>query len=860
MRFWKTIIGTGLITLAIWTLFAWPLPIHVTTTIPAAAHRAAVDFQPMIPGDHLQFMYYCWLAGDWLTKHTPLFYNLYEFNTGDLRTCFHPDTYYIPFSLIFNAGAALGGRAFGWNLTGFISLWLTYLSTLLLTRRYSTSEWIAWLTALLGILVPYRWVNLFGGSPAGFAMMWIPVVLLGIDLAVREGRIAGGLIAGLGIIGAAWGDMHVFFFSGLAAVGWCFIAFSVRDTRPWLSWRYVGRCTLALLPFLVCLAFALKFPKLMKLLTEHVTGQAAINFSVGPRPLREVALFSPKLPGYWSRSSHDVSEQIYLGYTLFLLLTMGWLALLIRAWRAPHTEGRRWLTSILLGVGMVGVMYLALGYFAPFHARGFTFARKLLTPYALIRNPAKILCVMPTLLAASAALGLSALTLILRDWRWRMGLPLAALALVTWEYAGWIHPTLTQLDTTQAAYAAVAADARQLGKPPHAVVIVLWPGDSHYASLYQHYASLYRIRMVNGYNPFIQKGYFEDVFRRFESINQGVLSDEQIARLNDMGVHWVLFHENLFPEKVSPFPAAATLRNLLNHPRLKLLKQDGPVWAFRILAAPVFQGLENQPAEFSKAWKIFFPARQWEMERCPHSAACAVQADNDASAHTYALLAYTNAMVQIPPERFAFRPALRWLLRARGQGVLQCIQMVNHQPMTTNNLTFATTNWTWYPVPVTAFPDFSQVGFELRYIAGAVDLDYALLEDGDWPALAQGQTLELPGAIFFHSGMTDLTNSAAVFRVGHDSAGVSFYGPKLPLEAGDYQIEIKIASSAATGTALGDCNFDQNGATLASAPILAGQPARMSVHIANNWPVNFVFVYSGQGDMALQRLLFTRKN
>ena len=89
--------------------------------------------------------------------------------------------------------------------------------------------------------------------------------------------------------------------------------------------------------------------------------------------------------------------------------------------------------------------------------------------------------------------------------------------------------------------------------------------------------------MVDGYNPFIGKDYFENVFRRFESVNQGVISDEQLAKLNEMGVHWVLFHENLFPEKVSPFPAAATLKNLLTHPRLQLLAQDGPVWAFRIL-------------------------------------------------------------------------------------------------------------------------------------------------------------------------------------------------------------------------------------------------------------------------------------
>ncbi|TAN37822.1 MAG: hypothetical protein EPN23_04725 [Verrucomicrobia bacterium] len=879
MRVWKTILGTGLVTLAVWLLFAWPLPAHVATVVPSSAHHAPTDFQPTIPGDHLQFMYYCWLAGDWLTGHTPFFYNLYEFNTGDPRACFHPDTYYIPFSLIFNASAALGGRAFGWNLTGFLSLWLTYLFTLLLTRRYTTSEWIAWWVALISIIMPFRWVNLFGGSPAGFAMMWTPAVLLGIDLAIRENRLAGGWLAGFAILGAAWGDQHVFFFSALAAVGWCCVAFAARTERPWLSWRYVGRCLLALLPFLLFLAFALKFPKLMKWLTHFVTGVPAVDFSVGPRHWREVLNYSPEWPGYWGRSPLAISDQIFIGYTICAVLLAGWFALLGRTVRAFRADARHWLVLTLLGAGIVVVLYLALGYRAPFDARFFNLARKLIPPYGFIRQPAKILSVLPTLLAVGAALSLGALMPLLRNRRLQLALPTLVLALLIWEYAGQTHPTLARLDDRQEAYAAVATDAQKLGQPPHALVIVLWPGDSHYSSLYQHYASLYRVRMVNGYNPFIKKNYFLDIFRRFESVNQGVLSDEQIARLDTMGVHWLLFHENLFPEKVSPFPAACTLQNLLRHPRLKLLKQDGPVWAFRILNAgsetrptgdacrpglrpgatvPDFQGLEKPADHFSKPRETFFPARQWELERCPRSESCALQADEGASARAYALLAYTNAAVEIPSERVAFRPTLRWLLRARGQGVLDCAQIVNSQPCVTNGLSISATNWTWYAVPAVAFLGFAPVGLNLRYASGSVDLDFALLLDGDWSSPVKGQTLELPGAIFFHAGMTDLANGSAVFRVQHDGAGISFYGPKLPLEVGDYRVAVEAASPAAPGTDLGAFNLDQGTTMLASASVIAGQPAQVRIHIVRNLPINLVFVYSGKADVVLRRVSFAR--
>ena len=80
---WKHLGLSFAVTLGVWLLVAWPLPRYVGAGIPAAAHREAADVQPLIPGDHLQFMYYCWLAGDMVAGQTPLFYNLYEFNTGN---------------------------------------------------------------------------------------------------------------------------------------------------------------------------------------------------------------------------------------------------------------------------------------------------------------------------------------------------------------------------------------------------------------------------------------------------------------------------------------------------------------------------------------------------------------------------------------------------------------------------------------------------------------------------------------------------------------------------------------------------------------------------------------------------------
>src|ERR1035437_4132694 len=329
---WKLSGLSFAVTLGVWLLVSWPLPRYVGAGIPAAAHREAADIQRMIPGDHLQFMYYCWLAGDMVAGKTPLFFNLYEFNTGNDRERFEPYAYYIPFSLIYAAGAWLGGRAFGWNLTGFIALWLTYLLTWLLVRRWTRSEWVAAVAALLGIVLPFRWINLFGGSPAGFAMAWIPAIMLGVDLAVREDRVKGGILAGTALLLASWGDSHVFFFGILALPVWGVVAFAGRTDFQWRQGASYRRLGLALLPVGLFAVAALLFPVLMKGLYRVVTGLAPVAHAIGPRTFREVMLFAPDWQGFFGTNTQGASAHIYLGVIIPTFIMAGWLVLVRRTW------------------------------------------------------------------------------------------------------------------------------------------------------------------------------------------------------------------------------------------------------------------------------------------------------------------------------------------------------------------------------------------------------------------------------------------------------------------------------------------------------------------------------------------------
>jgi hypothetical protein len=856
------------VTLGVWLLVSWPLPRYVGAGIPTAAHREAADIQHLVPGDHLQFMYYCWLAGDMVAGKTPIFYNLYEFNTGNDRERFEPYAYYIPFSLIYAAAAGLCGRAFGWNLTGFIALWLTYLLTWLLARRWTRSEWVAAVAALLGIILPFRWINLFGGSPAGFAMAWIPAIMLGVDLAVREDRVRGGVLAGAALLLASWGDSHVFFFGTLAVPVWGVVAFAGRTDFQWRQGASYRRLAVALLPIGLFAVAALLFPVLMKGLYRAVTGLAPVVNAIGPRTLREVNLFAPDWHGLFGMSKLAISAHIYIGVIILAFIMAGWLALVRKTWGDWRTHGRTLTVFMLMILAMLVFIILALGPRGPDHGLLFKICRLIIPPYAMIRQPAKIFCLMPSFLAVTSAMALTVLVELRSGLpspkrfaqagrAWHILVPIVFAGLIIFNYARQSNPTISLLEKNQGAYAAVAADAAAGYAAPCTLVLPLWPGDSHYASIYQYFASLYRVRMVNGYNPFIKQGYFENVFRRFESVNQGGLSEDQVAGLLRMNIRYIILHEDLFPEKVSPFPVTSTLLQLLRHPRLELLCQDGSVWAFKILDLPQAKSAPTPAGD------ILFPARRFEMEKTIAERRVTVIANAATGGRAYVALAETNASLRTTPISVAPVSNLHWLVRARGHGTLGGELLTSERVTALAPLKVQTEEWTWLSIPVPAFQDFAALSLKLVLQTGAVDLDLSLLTAGPWRQINTGESMTLPAPVFFHAGHIDLKSGRVVFRRNYDLQGIVFYGPKLPLPRGTYEAEIVFTSPAPTGTELAVVNLEQHEATGedSARPILAihaGQPANGRWRQYENLPFNLVLDYNPNADLEIQRITIKR--
>lgn len=844
------------LTLPIWLLFTWPLPAHVATAVPWSAHhyKTGARVNAMEPCDQLQFLYHYWLAADMLAGKTPWFHNLYEMNFGDDAAAYRPDSYFVPFSLIHALGQWLVSQPFGMNLAGVVALWLSALFTGMLVRRYGADDFMCALAMLIALIVPYRWHTLLGGSPTGPALAMAPWIVLGLDLAVRERCGWGGALAGLGIFFACTSDTHVFFFAVLSTPFWCLLALI---NRPGFAWTRLSEWLKQIPPLLPAAAGL----GLAMWVSTHLGAKLDDAVHSGGRELGEVHNYSPVKAGLVTWDYLPMSNLIYVGWTLPVTFMLGGLAVLLAGWRRRKEEEsvgefsasvhRPLLTVVLLGIGMLGVVLLALGTNGPPDGLWTDLARDWIPRYNMIRQTSKIYCLMPTMMALAFVLVLPFLL-----GRWQILIRFGGLVVVliaTWEYRTQLNPAVMILDREQGAYKAVADSARAEGKDPRALVVAFWPGDSHETALYQHYVSLYRIRMVNGYTPFVSRYFMEEVYEKFESVNQGVLTDAQIDTLLAKGIDYLLLHEDRFPEKVSPFPVGLTLRNLMRNPRVAFMTRDHEVWAFRLLKSP---GAESVAVA---APERLLPARRWEAEILNSSNTIAVM-DGTASKGHFSQLEHPGAWIRTPTNHLAVvaDPAI-WL-RVRGQGEIDALWCNEDTGLTDQGSYAIESNaWNWLVVPLPAMDWYSASTFMVSHKSGRTGIDMLMLMAGAWTSTVPvGAELRFNATDMFHAGHSDLTVNEVVMDQAR-RAGLMLYGPKLPLDPGHYEVELFIRTEAAAGTKMGELFVSLNDEQqLAHSDVVAGERAVVQWTQPDNRPFNIVLTFTGAAELRASHVIVRR--
>jgi hypothetical protein len=837
-----------LVTLAVWALFSWPLPRYVSKGIPSSSlNTEKGSARAMIPGDHLQLLYQFWLTGDMLKGRTPPFHNIYEFNVGNDADRKFQGTGYAPFSLFYIAAAAFGGQAFGYNFAQIMTLWLTLLFTWLLVRRYCRDDLLSGAAALIAVVAPYPWITMFDGSPTGLAMMWIPIIFWGLDVMVADRKMWGGAVAGLGIY-LAESDTHVFFFAVLSAPFWCVFSYLHHSAWRWPSRKDVASLLKASLLLLLCLGFAAGQ-------AQHIR-HGLKKSTVVRREIGEITLSSPPPAGLFDSRNAGEGRRIYVGKYLAAILLAGLGAYLWqRVNRRDQQPAVPLPTVLLLGLAIVGVALLATGARNPAGPGAWRLFIKLIPPYAMIRQPHKIYCLMPVLLALAAGVLWPSLVAGLAA-RWKRAAALALVLPLVFDYSARIHPTVCLLQKEQGAFRAIADDAKAAGNPkPHLLSLPLWPGDSHYDSVNEHLVSLYHIRMINGYGGTVKTWFRDEIFLPLESMNVGGIYDPQLDALLQRGCGYLVLHEDCFPEKVSPFPVGYTLQALLNQPRLKSIGKDGSVWAFKILPA--------DQAEAGREKVSFvdcgFPTKRREFERGSLGLEAKGLKDPSASGGGCVTLSAPGATTRLADTQTALDLPLAWLVRARGTGTLAVATAADGRTHAPSAMAVDSAAWRWLSVPLPVESATRVLGTSFTLEQGSVDLDSASLVAGTWVSPAPGETIELSAASFFHAGYTAPDLQRVFLRKDSEPAQAIFYGPSLPIEPGEYLVELAIESAVPRGTPLGRLLIrGPGGREREQAAVTAGEPARLAFRQADNLPFSLAFDFGRTADLAIRSAKLTR--
>src|SRR5262245_32273332 len=283
-------------------------------------------------GDHLQAVYRFWLVGHQLANGAAPWQDPYSF-----QPLAEPQTILAgwPFGLLYWPLGALVGPVVAWNLLLLGTIVAAGLLTYLWLRALDLGPWAAAIGGLAFSVAPYRLDQSASGHLLGWAALFIPLSLLGIErarVASTQRRAHGwGAVTASALVSIALsGQLHL----ALGAIPFV-LAYALVRRRPIpLLWTVGGGLVAAGIGLLVRYTL--------------IAGSAEDQ----GRSLADVRNFQAEWADLFNRWHRPGSEEfVYFGWLTPALAVVG----IVVLWR-----GRRWL-AVVLGLAALLPILFALG-------------------------------------------------------------------------------------------------------------------------------------------------------------------------------------------------------------------------------------------------------------------------------------------------------------------------------------------------------------------------------------------------------------------------------------------------------------------------------------------------------------------
>jgi hypothetical protein len=307
------------------------------------------------------------------------------------------------------------------------------------------------------------------------------------------------------------------------------------------------------------------------------------------------------------------------------------------------------------------------------------------------------------------------------------------------------------------------------------------------------------------------------------------MDEEQRQLLLSIGVNLVIFHEQPYPSKVSPFPSAVALRLLRGNPALTQIFACDGVFAFALSAverADPNRGYGDNSPDFT------FPAAyQWPMSRLTD------RKRESGHAQTYR----TSLRAPVP-----IAPGMCYKLLLSGGGKLK--GSCGHEVAVPDKPT-------WVSVPFT-----DPMGENFSVVEGDPVAHHALIAAGSNVAFDPAQShFTWWAADLFHFGYSK--DGAVSFNAKRNPAGMLLYGPDLPFPAGTYKATI--TGRFAQGNAFVASTIGDGGKRLAitKLPETSGDAyssASITFRHDGRLPLRLEYHFAGIGEARVESISLTR--